>query len=295
MVNLEAIYNYSSFVRNIYAATKYRSEVEVFRPAEAAGDFITKGYVINLDRRPSRWKKCARELQNQKVIGDTNLLNYCERFSAVDGQTLDPLLTFVEVEKQYSLGSHLFVEPDLRASAWTNVDKVKIDMTMPEIAVCMSHLNIWRKIVEQQIDYALILEDDIFFHWDFARQLNQAWQELPTKNDSGFRFDLLYLSYQTSNQGLDAKVYSKSLFRPIRGLWWASGYVLSYAGAKKLLALLPIVGPVDLWLNHQFRQLDVLATSNSLIAQRYNWKTDNKHSAGPLNKFLDQQGDQMVA
>ena len=55
--------------------------------------------------------------------------------------------------------------------------------------------------------------------------------------------------------------YSKSLFRPIRGLWWLSGYVLTPRGATKLLDALPIKGPVDQWMNHQFGRLDVYALS----------------------------------
>jgi GR25 family glycosyltransferase involved in LPS biosynthesis len=148
--------------------------------------------------------------------------------------------------------------------------------------VALSHIKAWKRIVDENKSYALILEDDVFFEREFANRLNQIWQELPVKRENGANFDLLYLSFREVDRGAEKKYFSKLLFRPIRGLWWLSGYVLSFSGAKKLLEELPICGPVDLWLNHKFRKLDVYSSMKSIIYQRVDLKSDNNYSILPV-------------
>ena len=76
--------------------------------------------------------------------------------------------------------------------------------------------------------------------------------------------------------------FSTLLFRPVTGLWQLSGYVLSRTGARKLLALLPVRDPVALWLNHQFKELDVFATQRSIIEQRPDLPSTNSYSVLPI-------------
>ena len=75
---------------------------------------------------------------------------------------------------------------------------------------------------------------------------------------------------------------SELVFTPLRGLWQLSGYVLSARGAQRLLDLLPVRGPVDLWVNQQFDQLDVLATHQSIINQRPDIPSSNSYSVLPI-------------
>ena len=71
------------------------------------------------------------------------------------------------------------------------------------------------------------------------------------------------------------------VFRPLRGLWQLSGYVLSKKAAQKLLNLLPVRGPVDLWINLQFDKLDVYASSKPVIRQRRDVSSTNSYSVLP--------------
>ena len=61
-----------------------------------------------------------------------------------------------------------------------------------------------------------------------------------------------------------------------------SGYVLSKQGAEKLLDLLPVRGPVDLWINHQFNLIDVFATQKSIVEQRLDCPSANSYSILPV-------------
>jgi len=72
-----------------------------------------------------------------------------------------------------------------------------------------------------------------------------------------------------------------SLFRPVRGLWFLSGYVLSREGAAALLRAMPVVGPVDLWMNYRFAELGALALTSPAIVQRQDGASDNAYSVLP--------------
>ena len=94
-------------------------------------------------------------------------------------------------------------------------------------------------------------------------------------------FDVLYLSYREVRHGAPKQLISKSVFRPYRGLWQLSGYVLSKEGAKALLGHLPCRGPVDLWINHKFQEMDVRALCRSIINQRHDLNSTNSYSILP--------------
>jgi len=128
----------------------------------------------------------------------------------------------------------------------------------------------------------MVLEDDVWFHPQFARVVDQAWAELRAAGSDGPLFDLLYLSYREVDYGAEKIRVSPSLFSPFRGLWYLSGYVLSRTGAEKLLRARPVRGPVDLWLNHQFCRLKVVATVRSIIEQRRDQKSNNSYSVIPI-------------
>lgn len=101
-----------------------------------------KIFVINLDRDVSRL--CAMRAQLGKLG-----LPY-ERFPAVDGREMsDELLC-----RHYS--------------AELNRRKYYVDLSRSEIACYTSHLKVCEKILSENLDYAIILEDDVVLKDSFA-------------------------------------------------------------------------------------------------------------------------------
>jgi len=155
-------------------------------------------------------------------------------------------------------------------------------MSRPEIAVALSHINVWREVAASNYEYVLVLEDDVWFRSGFTIHLDQAWDEIEAEGNRKNNFDILYLSYEEVKYGTPKTFLSRNVFRPVRGLWHLSGYVISREGAEKLLRLLPCRGPVDLWINHQFEVLDVRATRRSIISQRHDVSSTNSYSILPM-------------
>ncbi len=275
--------------KQLYRKLKVQNSIDVFGSSK---DKIGAIYIINLDRQVKRWEKYKKEASFHKVKENKNLLDYSHRISAVDGKKLD-LKNFKskQINNSYNLNDQYYVDPDPRLLSIIRKKTIFVDMTKEEIAVALSHVKIWERIVDEKIPYALILEDDVFFESDFAKRLNEIWLELTDNHDTNTNFDLLYLSYREVDQGAEKKYFSKNLFCPLRGLWWLSGYVLSYSGARKILEELPICGPVDLWINHKFNKLNVYASMKSIIYQREDLKSDNNYSILPVLSQIGIQSD----
>ena len=243
---------------------------------------IEKVYVINLDREPGRWSRMKQELRHILDSSGAELLNLTERHVAVDANEFsqEPPKD-AEIDPFYTLEDQLYVEPQPLVLPTRLELNTPIRMSRAECAVARSHINVWRKIAASNLKYVLLLEDDVWFHSNFARFLDKVWNEVVLENDRKVKFDVLYLSYLEVKHGAPKTIMSRNVFRPVRGLWYLSGYVLSCEGAKKLLRLLPCRGPIDLWINHQFEVLDVLAAKQPLISQRRDISSSNSYSILP--------------
>jgi GR25 family glycosyltransferase involved in LPS biosynthesis len=257
--------------------------------SQAFGPFNTKErlrieriYVINLNRQPDRWAEMEQELRHVLDWSGVELWNLTERYAAVDAKnfTQEPLKD-ADIDPIYTLGEQLFVEPQPLTLPSRLELNSPIQMSRPEVAVARSHIDIWRQVVASKHEYVLILEDDVWFQSDFASHLDQAWGEINPDGDRISNLDILYVSYVEVKNGAPKTFLSDNVFRPVRGLWHLSGYVLSREGAKKLLRLLPCRGPVDLWINHHFDALDVRATRRSIISQRRDASSTNSYSILP--------------
>jgi GR25 family glycosyltransferase involved in LPS biosynthesis len=250
-------------------------------PNEQPG--IGRIYVINLDRQPDRWAEMERELRHVVNASGTELADLTVRLSAVDAEDIAEVPPDrVDVDPFYTLQDQLFVEPQPRALPDRLELERPIPMTLPEIAVALSHIGVWRRIAAGEQEYSLVLEDDVWFQNGFARYVEAAWGDLVPHNEQAERFDILYLSYKEVKYGAQKTLLSEKVFRPVRGLWYLSGYVLSRGGARKLLRRLPCRGPVDLWINHQFEGLAVRATRSPIIAQRLDTDSTNSYSILPV-------------
>lgn len=278
-------FNFLKFtVRKFKRSLSKKRRIDFFNPdSDIQPTGINKIFAINLDRQRSRWKTLTRELLAQKVINGKTLFDFLERIPAVDGRTIKAeSFSSNEVDSLYNLKEHFFIDPDPRLSHLVQSKDIKIAMSSPELAVALSHIQVWNEIVNREIPYSLILEDDIFFEDNFSVVTRNAWSELPHDVNGKKSFDLLYLSFKEVDNRAEKQFFSTNIFKPIRGFWWLSGYILTCQGAQKLLDSLPIRGPVDMWMNLQFQSLDVFSTSTSVISQRGDFSSDNSYSIMPI-------------
>jgi GR25 family glycosyltransferase involved in LPS biosynthesis len=239
-------------------------------------DAIGRIEVISLDRALDRWVRLHSELGKHTDAGGRRLTSITQRFRAIDARNLDlHAVSAHTLIPEYTLAQQFSVDPQYANLVDNDAFGTFVTMTKQEIAVALSHIDVWKTVAASQTQFTLILEDDVYFTRGSARGISRTWNHINKEN-----LDLLYLSFLETGTGhRTAKKHPAR--RPDRGLWHASGYVLSAAGARKLIAALPVVGPVDLWLNLQFDALDVFVADHSHIEQRPGVPSSNSYSVMP--------------
>ena len=239
-------------------------------------DVIGRIEVINLDRAMERWARLHAELGNHTDTAGRRLTSITQRFRATDARDLDLHSIPTQVlTPEYTLAQQFSIDPQYANLVDEDAFETLVAMTRQEIAIALSHIAVWKMIAASQTPFTLVLEDDVYFTRGSARGISRTWNHLDTK-----KLDLLYLSFRETGKGR-RRTKKHPARRPDTGLWQASGYVLSAAGARKLLSALPIVGPVDLWLNLQFDALHVLVADHPYIEQRPGVPSSNSYSVMP--------------
>jgi len=165
-------------------------------------------FVVSLPRRPSKLKHVLQELHTAGVSATV--------VDAVDG---DAILCQQDLE-------HLGVRA---LPGYAGHSNHNIHLTTGEVGCFMSHYSIWTHMVEQDIQAALILEDDFDFQPDFVRQLGQRLEEIGALQES---WNLLYIGRSPVQQ--DVKRLSRHIVQPGYTLWTVA-YILTLDGAKALL------------------------------------------------------------
>ncbi len=119
-------------------------------------DTIQRIYVINLDRKPDRWNQVNRELMRFRGRSGLPLSSITRRFSAIDARYMAGDPDEKSLHPYYSLAEQLQVEPNpqLRIDAKSRVRR--IEMSRQEIAVALSHIEVWKLIASGDVSYILL-------------------------------------------------------------------------------------------------------------------------------------------
>ena len=232
--------------------------------------YVQDVVVIHMDKRKDRYRKFKRESKRIKLT-DGTLFDKIRIHKAIDGTKIRKKRR-KDFRPEYSLQSWCDINPEPKWKDIKDKDKKMIMSSGPEIGISFSHMGVWKDIVKKKIPYTLILEDDFTIDVGFQNNFKEAWNELPKD------FDLFYLSYLPSSDGFKYDLYKSNLLKIHKGIWWLSGYILSYEGVKKLVDNFPVVGVVDMWINHIIPNMNVYSTRRLLIDQRINMKSDNTYS-----------------
>src|SRR5664280_2912247 len=236
--------------------------------------------VVNLDRQPKRWRRVRRELRRFRTSDGALLTSITRRLAAVDARDGRSVAATADVDPMYRIGHHLYVQPDARLADSFAADE-PVRMTRQEVAVARSHVEAWKAIAAGTNEFVLVLEDDAWFKPGAKAAIDHGWRAALDRFATKGGPSLLYLSYADAGGTALRADACENLFRPVRGLWFLSGYVLSREGAATLLRAMPVVGPVDLWMNYRFAELGALALTSPAIAQRHDETSDNAYSVMP--------------
>ncbi|MBW3807989.1 glycosyltransferase family 25 protein [Aeromonas jandaei] len=177
-------------------------------------------FIISLTRSADRRAMVERQMSHLGIA--------FEFFDAVDGK---------------SLPSDRLAKVDFNLARET----CGHDLSLGEVGCAMSHINIYEMMVERNIPRCVILEDDIYVHMHFKAIV----REIINKNNS----DIVFLHhgkakhlpiYSSLPEGYRLAKYLTPSKNSQRGIISTGGYILTQAGALKLLKMAyPIRMPAD--------------------------------------------------
>ena len=170
-------------------------------------DASMKIYIINLEHKVNLRKEMEDKLKNINI-------EY-EFFSAVYGRDLDD---------KYYKENNIIIDPLFRNS-WTNSS-----ITTGEIGCSLSHYFVWKKALDENIEYPIIIEDDAILEENFEIMCKEIIDKKPS-------FDMIYLGRKTfrEDNGINTNLNENyNLMNPVFS-YWTVGYMLSLEGTKKLV------------------------------------------------------------
>ncbi|XP_031840467.1 glycosyltransferase 25 family member isoform X5 [Nomia melanderi] len=181
-------------------------------------------YMINLLRRPERRNRMHRLFKELGIRAYT--------VDAIDGRSLNHSILNnmgVKIMPEYADPYH------------------NRPMTMGEVGCFLSHYIIWNKVIEDDVETIIILEDDIRFEPFFRQKVNYILTEL---NNLQLKWDLVYLGRKRLMESAESPIEGSKYLVHAAYSYWTLGYMLSKSGAKKLIEAEPLkkLIPVDEYL-----------------------------------------------
>lgn len=199
-------------------------------------------FYINLERRLDRNEHMI------SLLNKHNLLPISTRIEAVDGKKLinDDLIKLVN--------DNIFTMDFINRILDKNTNKDPT-LSLGAVGCALSHISIWKQIVDKQISEALIFEDDIEINDNFVQELSKLKPYLPEN------YDMIHLGYGLKSL-LGIRQIINKYFVKTTSCMSGFGYLLSNKGAKKLLEhIFPISAPYDVEITKKISNFDIYLIS----------------------------------
>lgn len=133
------------------------------------------------------------------------------------------------------------------------------DLKSSEICNSLSHIDAMKRMLNQNLPRAIILEDDVIVNDDFLEKINNLIGILPHDYDFAFfgtSYDIAQLDNITFNESIQ---YDENLYKKKIGITrCVDAYLVSEKGAKKIVdEINEICLPFDFELNYFFKKLNM--------------------------------------
>ncbi|TQR61954.1 glycosyltransferase family 25 protein [Acinetobacter sp. RF15A] len=177
------------------------------------------------------------------------------------------------------------IEPPLNKKL---LEKFKLDtkpnkLTENETACFLSHFSLWNKVIEENLNYIVIFEDDIYLSDEANYFLSMEW---PIKKDI-IKIEKVYKNiFLKKNKKINISGSKYTLGILLKGHLGAGGYVLSNKAAKDLIAYVENLDELDhidqILFNHYLKsgnlpvyQLNPVICIQDCILNKNNQKFDS--------------------
>jgi glycosyl transferase family 25 len=164
----------------------------------------------------------------------------------------DRLATFSQYYNSSDLNSEPFVKikaiygRDINYTSFISPN-VELNMTPGMVGCFLSHLDVYKKIIDGNKDYALIFEDDARMIRNIQRSIIQIIPQIMPVD-----WDIVLLGYDVSNPVLH-KTVQYNTYKKMYGFYGTHSYLITKAGVKKMLNMTQI--PFKNQIDHEMGEL----------------------------------------
>ena len=221
------------------------------------GPYFNKIYLVNLpdtEIGQNRWNRL------KKIKW---LFPYLHRFPGIYGKRYD-------FTRELNSG---ILYPKWDVGTWKSEPRPRfVNMSLGELGCSLSHYNIWKDIVKNQLESSLVIEDDATrYSSDFRENVRDIMKYAP--ND----WDIVLLGFWLHRGEKGYPI--NNMFYRVKDFALTHCYAIHQRGAQKLLGLTPIDMPLDSWLSK---------VSDKLNIYRHNKEVPNRKN--PLSRLVRQAG-----
>ena len=182
---------------------------------------------INLDRRTDRWQRFSSQPACAKMIQSGQL----KRWSAVDGKNIDWLN-----DKRVSLVAKRNIKEKWRRS---HEDLNSVG----GIGCALTHISIWKWLVDSDHDAVIVFEDDAKVPVDFYKRLQIAVDNSRILQSGDYDLIVPAATARLSEEPVERFVKKVDYFMCLQC------YIITKECARKFLAkVFPITEHIDLWM-----------------------------------------------
>jgi GR25 family glycosyltransferase involved in LPS biosynthesis len=143
-------------------------------------------------------------------------------------------------------------------------DDKYIRMSDGEVGCCMSHLGVWKKVIEDDLEMCLVIEDDALkIIPNFQNIIFDLYKKLPED------WDVFLIGFSTFNE--TCKKVSEDIYK-VKDFILTHCYLINKSGAKKLIESLPINAPLDTFMSSVSNYVNIYR-HNHLIRRDVTRKT----------------------
>ncbi len=191
----------------------------------------------------------------------------------------------VDAEFFPAVDGRLMSEEDLES----HVDRAKAELeygalSRAEIGTSLSHVFIYRDIVQRNIDCAVILEDDVCLAADFRSLIQTNSVGGLASAFSAAEPVMVQLSYvPKAYRGTAQRMqgHGRHIVRPYGGVWLTSGYFITLAAARNLASgLYPVWTVADHWNRFEEKGLVTLRALSPNVVWESEHAQQSSISAG---------------
>lgn len=203
-----------------------------------------KTYVINLDRRVDRLEKFMKTYE-ESDMKSTELY----KISAVDGSEIDiSNIPLSEIAKS-----------ELKQIETTGFRSKHYQLTRGAIGCYLSHVKIWRDIIEKNYRHGLIFEDDVNLPKNINEKITKSMKDVPED------WDIILFGFHCKD------CINKKNYRKVNRFILLHCYAISNNCIKKILktkSLFPITQQIDSYLSELSEDvLNIYTVKNPIIHQ----------------------------